>query len=114
MKTTNFLKLALALIVGDDATAKSLKIQGKAAAALTAQIAVRKAQTLDLEENLATALETADKALVNFGNLIEADGKDRYISGLLTANDGVTRTQDALDKHVTILAFLEEKLALVK
>ncbi len=112
-KTTNFLKLAIALIVGDDAEAKSLKIQAKANAAITAQIAVRQAQTLDLKENLEIAKENAEKALANNGNLISAEGKDLYISGLFNARDAVKRAEEALEKHLAVISFLESQLALV-
>ena len=113
LKVPNFLKLAVAIITGDDAEAKAIKIQSKAKAAIKAQIAVKQAEILDLEENLQTAKENLEKALANNGNLIDADGKERYITGLFSANEKLERAQKALDATNGDVTFLEIRLEML-
>lgn len=111
-KTTNFIKLVVAIITGDDAQATALKIQRKASAILTAQIAVKVARTLELEEVVENATEAVGLALINNGELITYG--ENYVSTLNKAQNTLNAAQDSLEAHLETITFLEEKLALVQ
>jgi hypothetical protein len=111
-KVTNFVKLAIAIITGDDATAVALKIQKKAAATLRAQIAVKSARTLELEEVLESAQTNSANAVVNNGALI-ASG-EAFVSTLMSCKNSLNAAQDTLDAHTETIAFLESQLEIVE
>ena len=110
-KASKFLALAVAMITGDDAKAKSLKIQKKAVAGLRAQIAVKEAKTLTLEDNVESAQEGLEKARVNDGQLIS--NSDDYIMNLMTANGILEIQENTLKSHEDVVAFLKGELAIV-
>ena len=110
-KSSKFLALAVAMITGDDAKVTSLKIQKKAVAGLRAQIAVKEAKTLSLEDDVETAQEELAKARVNNGQLIT--NGDTYIITLLTANSLLKEKEATLQSHNDVVAFLKEELAIV-
>lgn len=109
---SNFVKLVVAVIQGDDAKVKALKIQKKAAAGLAAQIAVKKAKTLELEDTLEQAEESLATARINGGK--EITDSSAYISTLLSTNRSVKEAKEALDHHNGVVEFLEQQAALVK
>lgn len=103
-----FVDLVIALIKGDDAEVKAIKIQKKAIATLKAQIAVKKAHTLNLEEKVEGAQEVLSMARINSGKVI-TDGEE-YISNLLRANKGLKFAEEAMQNHLGIISFLECEL----
>ena len=105
----NFLKTIVALIEGDDAKVLALKIQKKAKAAFTAQVAVKQAFTLSLEENVENAQESLQNALVNKGYQIT--DTDDYLITILSKRRHVEEAQKELDGHLETVAFLQEQLA---
>lgn len=112
MKVTTFLKLAVAIISGDNAEATALKIQAKSKATLRAQIAVKTATTLDLEEVLQEKKDARNLARVNNGQLIT--DKTDYLQGILNAKRNEETAQANLDQHLADIKTLEEELALVE
>lgn len=117
MNTTNaqvslFVKLALAIIKGDDAQAIAIKIQRSAIAALTAQIAAKVYHTLVLEDELEKTEEAFISARVNGGEKII--DTSLYIRNLLTARRNKTLALEALDYHKEEIKFLEEELEIAK
>jgi len=106
---TNFVKLIIALITGDDAQATAIKIQKKAAAALTAQIAVKNAFTLSLEENVEQAEERLQLARINNGELIT--NTDVYIKNLLAYRRALLVEEKVLGEHLDVIAFLKATLS---
>jgi hypothetical protein len=80
---SNFVNTVIAIIKGDDAVI-GLKIQKRAVAVLTAQIAVKVCRTLSLEGIEDLAEDNLNKARVNNGTLIVND--DQYIQNYLTLN----------------------------
>jgi hypothetical protein len=111
-EVSNFVALVVALIQGDDAQVQAIKIQKKAKAALTSQIAVKEAHTLTLEDAVDAAQEVLAKARVNNGEPITS--MDSYISILLSANRLLSSHEADLTAHEETIAFLKEQLEIVK
>lgn len=108
MSLVPFLKLAIALIKGDDAEATALRIQKRAVAALKAQIAAKEAHTLTLEDVLESALENLEKRTVNNGVLIEDN--ITYITELLKAQRAIKEAEEKLEDHKASILFLQNQL----
>jgi len=72
---------------------------------LTAQVAVKNATTLELEEAVETAEENLNKAIVNGGSLIEY--KDQYIRNIFEARDALEEATEALENHKKDIEFLK-------
>lgn len=109
---SNFVKIIVALIKGDDAEVTALKIQKKAVAALKAQIAVKEATTLELEDNVDLARTELDTARVNKGAEI-TNNKD-YIKSLLETRADLLAKEEILADHLAIVSFLREELQKVQ
>lgn len=109
---SNFVKLVVAKVKGDEAEVAGLKIQKRASAAIAAQVAAKQAHTLTLEDNLDSAKEKQASALINNGDLITDNSQ--YIKNLLTTEVEVKAAQQALDNHKEEISFLEGKLAEVR
>tara|TARA_R110000850_G_scaffold90138_4_gene192373 strand:+ start:5521 stop:5868 length:348 start_codon:yes stop_codon:yes gene_type:complete len=111
-EVSNFVALVVALIQGDDAQLQAIKIQKKAKAALTSQIAVKEAHTLTLEDSVDAAEEAMAKVRVNGGKPII--NMDNYISSLLSANRFLSSQKEALTFHEEVIDFLKTELEIVK
>lgn len=109
---TNYVKLVIAKIKGDEAEAIGIKNQRKAISYLTAQIANKEAVKISLEDDVEQAEENLKSCLINNGELIE--GHDSYISSLLTARRTLKLAEEALQKHVEDIEFLQDSLELAK
>lgn len=94
MTTKKFLERIIAVIKGDDPEAIGKKIQKRAIAAITAQIAAKEAHTLILEESLENAKEAQERAVINSGNLISDN--DSYVLGILKASRDVSKAEQNL------------------
>lgn len=90
-----FIELAVAIIKGDDAEAKAIKIQQRAKRNLEAQLAGYNLSKNTAEDDLEMAKENYDNALVNNGELITDN--DAYLDNLVAAHDKVETAQSALD-----------------
>jgi len=106
-----FLEMCVAIITGDDAKAKAVKIQKKALAILRAQIAVKTAHTLTEEEDVENATEALAKARMNNGSPI-TDNKS-YVQQLMRANEQLTFVTNSLDAHIKSIEFLQGEYNLI-
>jgi hypothetical protein len=104
---SNFVNTVIAIIKGDDAEVIGLKIQKRAVAVLTAQIAVKVCRTLSLEGIEDLAEDNLNKARVNNGTLIVND--DQYIQKLLDAKFKFDQASDLSD-HKQDIEFLKKSL----
>lgn len=111
-KVSQFVKLVVAVIKGDDAEATAIKIQRKGSAAIKAQIAIKQAEMLNLEENLESAQEAQHQARINKGELI-TDSNEAYIRRLIDADDKVVEAQDAIEALGGEIEFLQKELELI-
>lgn len=111
-KVSQFVKLVVAVIKGDDAEATAIKIQRKGSAALRAQIAIKQAEMLNCEDKLESAIEVQQKARINNGKLI-TDSNEAYIGRLIEADNNVVDAQDAIETLNSEIAFLTKELGLI-
>lgn len=109
---TGFVKTVVAMIKGDDAEVTALKVQRRGKAALEAQVALKKAETIELEDNVDSCKEELALARGNSGELITSN--EDYISTLFRRRDDLVRAETELENHISKLEFLKEQLALVK
>jgi intracellular sulfur oxidation DsrE/DsrF family protein len=105
---SNFVESVIAIIKGDDARAIGLKIQRRAIAILTAQIAIKVCKTLALEGVEDTAEGNLNKARLNSGTLIIND--DQYIQNLLDAKFKYDQAAAELVAHKQDIEFLKKEL----
>lgn len=108
-KMKNAVRLIVALIKGDDAEAKALKNLAKFDSYLKAEIALKNAHRLDLEQNVTDAKEKAALALVNKGE--DNFTRESYINGLIKAEDAIAIAKEALQDHDDVVKLLKRKLA---
>lgn len=109
VKMKSFVKEFIAVVVGDDATAKGEKVFRQASSALNTQIASLKGDLISKEDALEEAKDAQKLARVNKGNFI-TDRND-YVAQLLSAKNTVTQAEEALELHKKKIAFLESELA---
>ena len=113
MTTTNsFVKQFIALVKGDEAEVKALKIWRQAESAFKVQIAALGGDLIRKEDSVSQAEETLAKKLVNNGN--EIADRDQYISNLIQAKENLRQAEKQLAAHKETIAFLEEQYALLK
>lgn len=110
-KSTNFIKQIVALIKGDDAEVKALKIQKQADSACKIELAILEGKTIDLEGKIETAKENLDLARVNYGELIE--DRTQYVRNLFIAKNNLIKAENDLVQHLDNLAFLTEQHELI-
>jgi hypothetical protein len=109
---STFVASVVALLKGNDAEAIGLKIQRKAIAALTAQVAAKVCKTLTLEDDLENAEDNLKQVRVNNGALIS--NNDLYITGLLDAKYLLDSAKETLEAHKADIEFLENELFIAK
>ena len=113
MTTTNsFVKQFIALVKGDEAEIKALKIWRQAESAFKVQIAALGGDLIRKEDSVSQAEEKLAKALVNGGN--EINDRDQYIANLISAKESLKQAEKQLTAHKETIAFLEEQYALLK
>ena len=107
-----FIKLALAVIKGDDAEARAIKIQKKAIACLTAQIAAKEFHQLSLEE----AIEKVESDY----NYVELESSDEIYEHLdyVLANNKTEAyekyKENSLKKSTGQFYFFREQLEIIE
>lgn len=97
---------------GDDAKADAIKAKRKGTAGLKTQISIMEGETVNLEENLETAKEVLQGALLNNGKPI--DKADAYVKNLIDSKNVVTEAQAELDNHEETLQFLKDSLSKIE
>jgi len=108
---SNFVKLVVATLKGDDAEVLGLKIQKRAIAAIRAQIAAKEAKTLELEDAVDFAKDALVSARMNGGVVIE--NNSTYIQLLMRANVSLQEAEEALADHKADIEFLTNELTIV-
>ena len=108
---SNFVKLVVATLKGDDAEVLGLKIQKRATAALRAQLAAKEAKTLELEDVVDSAKESLTSARMNGGKVIE--NNVNYIQSLMRSNVVLEEAEEALTAHKEDILFLTRELEVV-
>ena len=106
-KAENFIKEVVAIIKGDDAEAKGLKILRQADSAFKTQISSLTGDTVTLEDALDEAKEALRLARLNNGNLIT--DRNVYIKNILEKQNAIIEAQEALDEHVAKIEFLKQQ-----
>lgn len=108
----SFIKQFVAVLKGDDAKAKAEGNFRKAHGGITAQIASKKADTVDLEDAVTNAKEKQRLALLNNGNDIVE--RNDYVRNLFRAKNELNTAEDALAQHLEDIEFLQECLAAIE
>ena len=104
-KMKSFVKEVVSILKGDDAEATGQKILRQADSALKTQIASLTGDTIALEDAVEDAKENLRLARVNNGVLIT--DRNQYIRNLLSAKNGLTNAEEALEAHAEKIAFLQ-------
>jgi chromosome segregation ATPase len=105
----SFVKSFVAVVTGDDATAKGEKVFRQVQSALNTQIATLTGDTIQKEDAVSDATEKLALARVNNGNTIS--DRNTYVANLLSAKNALTAAEEDLEKHNAKLAFLKAELA---
>lgn len=104
----SFVKSFVAIVTGDDNTAKAEKAFRQAQSALKTQISSLNGDTITFEDAVETAQESKSTARVNNGNPIS--DRNTYVENLLRADNSVVSAQKVLETHKKKIAFLEGEL----
>lgn len=105
----NIVKTVVAIIKGDDAEVLGLKILRQAESALKTHIAAYNGDLIALEDAVTNAQENLEKAVANYGTLIE--DRNAYVANLLAAENKIKDAQRKLEKHKETIVSLEAHLA---
>ena len=111
-KLNSFAKQFIALVKGDEAEVRALKIWRQCESAFKVQIAALGGDLIRKEDLVSQAEEKLAKALVNGGN--EINNRDQYIANLISAKESLKSAEKQLAAHKETIAFLEEQYALLK
>lgn len=103
---TNYVKLFMSFIKGDEAEVTAIKNQAKAMALIKAQIAQKEAKRLSLEEDVVDAETNLVNARLNDGTLISKN-PDEYLKKLVSA-------QEMLDYKKELLQHLDKEIDFFK
>lgn len=106
-----FEELALKAIRGENPQELATKIKRKAKSALEAQIALQKANIVDLEDKIAEVETNQALALVNHGKGITNNSD--YVEAILEAESAVEDAKFALEHCNKTIEVLEAKLAVI-
>jgi len=109
---STFVKNVISILSGDNAEETGIKIQKRASAILSAQIAAKVAATLSLEDTVETLKLRLTEARLNSGQLIIDNNK--YVQKLLDTQYELKVAENSLEEHLSDVTFLEEQLVIVK
>lgn len=109
--TQSFVSEIVSLIKGADAQQIGEKIQKQMGNGLTAQIALKKASTLDYEESVEKAQEEVKKSLMNHGR--EVTNREQSVQAYLNAQTALKKAEKDLENHLQTIEWLEEGLEIV-
>lgn len=98
-KTGSFVNQVIAILQGDDATAKAEKHWRQADSALKSYIASQEGKTIDFEDAVSDAQEMLDSARINSGNPITTSDKSEYIKNLLNRINKLEQAKEDLENH---------------
>lgn len=104
----SFVKQFMAVLKGDTDEVVAQKVYRQANAALEAQIACLKGDTIAKEEALENAKENLENARVNNGCLII--NRNAYVENLVQRKNHYEDKKEELELHLETLSFLESEL----
>lgn len=107
---TNYVKLFIAFVKGDEAEATAIKNQAKAIALIKAQIAQKEAKRLSLVEDVSEMETNLVNARLNGGELIGKNA-DLYLSNLVNAYEKLDSTKQSLENLDKEIEFFKNELA---
>jgi len=114
-KVVSFVDGFVALVEGDNAKANAEKTKRQADSALKSHIHSYEGDTIDLETTVEQAKIDLEHASVNFGNLIvNKNERSAYVAGLVDAENNVKKAEKKLADHKKLIAFLKERVKLLK
>lgn len=113
-KMESYIKEAVALIKGDDATSVATKNWRKSVSAFKVQLAAMEGNLISKEDKVENAKEVLKKALYNNGVLIGDNQGDSFIQNIINAQNSVEQAEKELVAHKKTIAFLEEQYSLLK
>lgn len=108
----SFIELVLAYLKGDEAEAKAIRIQKRGAAILKCEISVLESNVLKQQDKVEQAKENLMKATINNGSAEFEE--DKYMSGLVKAQNEFKTAQNELEALEKKLAFFKERMAFVQ
>ncbi len=107
-KVNSFVKSFVAIVTGDDSTAKAEKAKRQADSALKTHISILKGDVVAKEDAVTAAQENLATAVVNNG--IAIGDRDSYVEGLFYAKNKLTSAEQDFKKHEEKIAFLQSQL----
>ena len=110
-KMKNYVNSVIAIITGDGAEAKALKIQRQAEAGLKTHIASLEGDTISFEDNVVEAKEALERATFSNGELFT--DRNQYVRNLLECQNNLIAAQQNLESHLEKLDFLKKRLEIV-
>lgn len=108
MQKITFLDRVIALVKGDDATAKAAKIQKKAKSLLKIEISQLENQILKQEDIISDCKEAYENSVMNDGS---TDFNDDYVEVLTVRYNAWKEAEDELSRMKEQLEFYKEVLA---
>jgi len=111
-KLNSFAKQFVAIIKGDNAEAKAVKVWRQAESAFKVQIAALSGDLIRKEDAVSQAEEVLAKRLVNNGD--EITNRDQYIANLISAKENLKLAEKQLIAHKDTITFLEEQYAILQ
>lgn len=105
-----YVQLFVALVTGDNAEANGIKNQNKAISLIKAQLAIKEAEKISLEEDVETAKEEQIAARLNGGELIGKNGSI-FLQNLIDAQHNLQKAIEQVDNINREIQFFEEELA---
>lgn len=107
----SFVEEASAIITGNDAKATAIKMKRQADSALNSELYAKRGKTIHLEDKVEAAEEALHLATYNNGETIK--DSPQYVKNLIHAQNSLIEAKEALEDHLAIIKFLEERLEVV-
>lgn len=104
----NFVDLAVAIIKGDDAEAKAIKIQSRASKIVKSQLSAYELEKSSAEDTVEEAKENYNLALVNNGEVIT--NNESYLQGLVDATAVLEAAEEKLAETMENIQMFQDAL----
>lgn len=104
-KLNAFMREFVAIVKGDDTEALAAKVWRQGEAALKVAIAGAEGDLISKEEDVESAKEKLRLARANNGK--EITDRNRYVLGLVEAQNNLTEAEDRLEAHRKTIVFLK-------
>lgn len=107
----SFVEEASAIITGNDAKATAIKMKRQADSALNSELYAKRGRTIHLEDAVEAAEEMLHLVTYNNGETIK--DSPQYVRNLIHAQNSLIEAKEALEDHLAVIKFLEERLEVV-